>query len=264
MNRNFATEAVVLSLKPSGENNTLVTLITKDRGIIRASLYGGPKSRLKSLCSQWNAGTVYIYENPEKKQNKISDFDVKKYHLSFGENLFKSYSALLAAELVIRTECAGDITASWPLFNGFLDGLELSDENQGKAGLVRFLWRFAGISGLQPDTEECAQCGERFFPENVENLQLPSVMYYNTSGNSFVCPDCITRSFQEHSTSGFVPVSRKALTYLNAVSNLPPAEARQFPLDEESFFQLKKVVFSLAELCASGMLNTLNTGTGIL
>ena len=44
MQRSFSTEASILNLKPAGENNTSVTIITPDKGILYVTLYDGPKS----------------------------------------------------------------------------------------------------------------------------------------------------------------------------------------------------------------------------
>ena len=96
MQRSFSTEAIILNLKPAGENNTSVTIITPDKGILYVTLYGGPKSKMRSVVSQWNCGIIYLYENPEKNQTKISDFDLKKFHSTFGQNLFKLYAASIA------------------------------------------------------------------------------------------------------------------------------------------------------------------------
>ena len=281
LNRNYQTEAVVLSLSSLGENNSLVTLLTKDRGIIKACLYGGPKSKLRSLCAQFHRGKVWIYETPEKNQNKISDFEVLKYHVSFTESLYKSYAALLASELVIKTECAGggeNIENCWNLLNGFFDGLELVNEEQGKAGLIRFLWRFVHLSGLLPDTEECESCGKSFGlesenqkPEKVrlleemfgnpqkEQVSVPDTIYFSSYNSTFICPECAG------STQGTkFPLSRMGLNYLSSIINLPASVSRNMPLDQASYFQIKQIVFDLAEKCASGPLNTLRTGTGIL
>lgn len=280
LNRNYQTQAIVLSLSSLGENNSLVTLLTKDRGIVKTCLYGGPKSKLKSLCAQWNEGTVWIYETPEKNQSKISDFEAKSYHGTFGENLFKSYAALLAAELVIKTECAGggdNIENCWNLIKGFYDGLELSNEEQGKAGLVRFLWRFIHLSGLAPDTELCESCGSPLFEETPESVRLLKEMlgmpeaenqtpenknrniFYSSYTSSFICPDCAGGT-----QGNKIPLSKMGLDYLSAIINLPPSQSRNLPLDKESFFKIREIVFDLAEKCANGPLNTLRTGSGIL
>ena len=84
MQRSYYTKAIVLNLKETGENNNSVTLLTPDKGVIYATLYGGPKSKLRSLVAQWHSGKIWLYDNPEKKQTKISDMEVSNYHESFG------------------------------------------------------------------------------------------------------------------------------------------------------------------------------------
>ena len=91
MGQNSIKQGIVLSVKPLGENNASVCFFTQESGILYATMYGGPKSRLKSLASPWNAGTVYLSESSQYKNYKLSDFDVKRYHLSFRENLIKSW-----------------------------------------------------------------------------------------------------------------------------------------------------------------------------
>lgn len=66
MNRSSQTPALVLTIKPLGENNSSVTLLTPQNGIVYATLYGGPKSKLRSLVAQWHSGQVWLYNNSEK------------------------------------------------------------------------------------------------------------------------------------------------------------------------------------------------------
>ena len=102
MPKSSSTLATVFSLKPQGENNSSVCLMTQKEGIVYATLYGGRKSRFKSLVSPWNTGTVYLSQDPKTSFYKISDFDVKKYHLSFRESLIKYYASSVAAELALK------------------------------------------------------------------------------------------------------------------------------------------------------------------
>ena len=57
MQRTFACKALVINVKPVGENNSSITLLTEEKGIIHAVLYGGPKSKMKSLVALWNFET---------------------------------------------------------------------------------------------------------------------------------------------------------------------------------------------------------------
>jgi len=55
MPRNYVSQGIVFSVKLLGENNSSVCFLTEDCGIVYATLYGGPKSKLRSLVSQGTA-----------------------------------------------------------------------------------------------------------------------------------------------------------------------------------------------------------------
>ena len=243
MNRSYYTKAIILNLKETGESNNSVTLITPDKGIVYATLYGGPKSKLRSLVAQWHSGTVWLYDNPEKKQTKISDFEVENYHTSFGQNLFKMYAASLAAELAIKTKCAGSNEQCHTLLQGFLDGMELCDEEQSRLGLIRFLWRYLELMGVQPDATVVGV----FAPE--------SNSYYNR----------IENCFEEDSDGQYnIPVSRDALNYLASITLLQPSQVRLLKISKETYEELKQLVFFLLESNIETELNSIKTGPGIL
>ena len=260
MNRSSSTSAIILSLKPLGENNSSVTLLTPEAGIIYAVLYGGPKSRLRSLVSQWNSGKVWIYENPEKNQIKISDFEVTDYHASFSQNLYKSYAAALAAELAIKTRCGGNSEQCFRLVSGFFDGMELCDEEQSRLGLLRFLWRYLELLGVQPASHACCSCGKTF----LDSQFAPNaISYYNSMENSFICPDCTIA--QEDAQRGNMPgIHFNAVQYLSALTVLTPSEARKLIIDEETYGQIRQLVFFLIENSIDQKLNSIETGMGIL
>ena len=260
MNRSTSTSAIVLSLRPLGENNSSVTLLTSDNGIVYAVLYGGPKSRLRSLVAQWNSGKVWLYENPEKNPIKISDFEVVNYHPSFSQNLFKSYAASLAAEIAIKTRCAGSASQCHRLVSGFLDGMELCDEEQSRLGLLRFLWRYLELLGIQPNSHACCNCGKTF----LDTRFAPNaVSYYNGMENSFICPDCVESGGSSQS-GNMINVHFSAVQYLSALTVLSPSEARKLSIDQEVYGQIRQLVFFLIENSIDQKLNSIETGMGIL
>ena len=252
MNRSSSTPAIIFSIRPLGENNSSVTLLTPGKGISYATLYGGPKSKLRSLVTQWNSGTIWLYDNPEKKQTKISDFEVKNYHGTFTTSLFKLYAASLAAELAIKTRCGGSNDICFKLISGFLDGMDLCNEEQSRVGLIRFLWRYLELLGIQPSAHCCGMCGQSFLDMKFAN---DKISYYNSIDNSFICTDC---------GKGQFPIKTTALQYLAAVSVLSPAEARKLQIDKEGYQQIKDIVFFLIENSVEQQLNTIKTGLGIL
>jgi len=245
MNRSYYTDAIILNLKPKGENNNSVTLLTPDKGVIYATLYGGPKSKLRSQVSLWHSGKIWLYEVPEKNQIKISDMDVKNYHASFSSNLFKMYAASLAAELAIKTRCGGSFKECFILLQGFLDGMELCDEEESRLGLIRFLWRYFELMGIRPDSK-----ASRAFASQA-------VSYYNVSEN------CFTWERDEQSTH-LIPVKNEAVQYLAAISEFSPAEVRKIPVNKALYEEIKQFVFFLLEKNLELELNTIKTGMGIL
>lgn len=255
MNRSTSQPAIVLSLRPLGENNSSVTLLTEDKGIIYATLYGGPKSKMKSLVSTWNSGTIYLYENPERNQTKISDFDVKNYHSSFGQNLYKSFAAALVAEIAIKTKCGGSNEQCFHLVSGFFDGMELCNEEQCRVGLIRFLWRYLELMGIQPNPAECSRCDKSFLSSSFD---CNEEYYYNSIENSFICNECSMTGENNF------PIKVSAVKYLAAISALSPSEARKLQIDKDGYTQIRNILFFIFENVIEAKLNSIETGLGIL
>ena len=137
------------------------------------------------------------------------------------------YAASLSAEIAIKTRCAGSPDQCFKLILGFLDGMELCDEEQSRLGLIRFLWRYLALMGVQPEADE----DKAFAPE--------AVSYYNDN------------------------ISSQAVEYLEAISTLNPAQVRQLRVSKETYNELKDFVFYLISSNIGSELNTIKTGIGI-
>lgn len=258
MSRNQSCDALVLSTQPQGEHNRSVTLLSAEDGIFYATLFGGPKSKLRSLVSPFNRGKLWLYKDEAKHSCKITDFDVSHYHLSFRENLFKSWAASFAAEIVVKTKCAGSSVQCWSLINGFLDGMELTNENESRLGLVRFLWRYLGLLGIRPQTRQCLACGKSFLTGAITENAVSYKVAYEAGENGFVCDDC-TDVFSRQFVLG-----RNAITYLEAVTDLSPREVRAISVDAETMTEIKQLCFYLIENACGTRLKSLESGVGIL
>lgn len=265
--RNISKEALILTSKTVGENNRLVTWLSKEDGILTSVLYGGPKSKNRSLVSPWNSGILYLYNDESKHSSKINDFDVKKYHPTFRESLFKSWAANLASEIVIETKCGGSFLEVWTLLNGFLDGLDLVNEEQGQTALIRFLWRYLGILGVQCPEYECAKCGKPFYSGNLSQNDVEyksGGAIYSQAENGFICNDCSYENSDTESRHAFFTLSSKAVSYLEATSKFEPQISRRITLSGAEVIQLKALVYSLIESACGKKLKSLQSGIGIL
>ena len=234
--RNKSTQAIILSVKQQGENNRSVCIVSPDRGVFYATLYGGAKSKMKSLVQPFNTGLIYLYEDEARHFIKISDFDVKSCHLSLHTDIYKMMAANLASEILIKTKCAGEYAEAFKLFSAFLQGLELTQGFESRTGTIRFLWRYIRLLGLQPHI------------------------------NGFACRDC-TPSFsegQKFAKQEAPALSSSSLFYLNAVNTMRPSTVRGMELSHQNESELKNFLFMLIEQALGSRLNSLETGSGIL
>ncbi len=273
MNRNVSKSALVISVRATAQDNRSVCILTKD-GIEFSTLFGGPKSRLSGAVSPWNSGTMFFYNNAEKSSSKITDFDVKKYHPTFRENLFKSFAAAFAGEIVVKSKCAGNGEAAFVLLNGFLDGMDLCDEKAARLGLLRFLWRYLDLLGVRPETKNCALCSKGFdFSsaatsagnsfENMIEYDIQGGVVFSSEQGGFLCEECARLKSKSRFENGG-RLSLASLFYLDAAGGGNLAAARNASLSESDHDTLKAFLFQMTENALGQKLKTLSTGSGIL
>jgi DNA repair protein RecO (recombination protein O) len=251
MQRDSCSEAVILTSKAAGGDHLMVTLFGTERGVYQAMLFGGRKSRLRALISPWHLGTVWLYGDTKKNMLKITDFEAVKFRSGIRDSLYKTWAASLASELVIKTNATGEYAKCWTLVNAFFDGLDQTAEDECRAALVRFLWRFLSLMGLCPPTIHCVRCGDAF---------STTAAVYEPAENGFTCTSCAaaTGSATEFS------VSAEGLAYLSAVSELRFSDVRAIRLSASALEELKTLLFFLITQAAGDKLNTLASGAGIL
>lgn len=249
MNRNWTTEAQVLSVKQSGEDNRSVTLLTKDRGITQALLYGGPKSRLRSLVSPYHYGTVWLYTDEVRHSTKISDFEVLSYRRELRENLFKTCAAGLCAELAVKTHSGTEIPETWLYISSFLDGLCRVTEQESRVALLRFLWRYLFLLGFQPDPCRCERCGD-----DVCSISMKNKVFYSLNDSSFFCSDC---AMQYSENPGFL-LHQESVSYLKAITTEKPGFVRTLHLSHDAVMELQDFLLHLIQGFVEGKLLSLD------
>ena len=257
--RNKTTQAIILTVRLQGENNRIVQVLTPEDGILSLVLYGGPKSRLRSLVQPFNSGTLFYYSDEAKKQRKISDFDVRNCHLTFRTNLFKMWAADLAAEIIIKTKCGGDSESAFTLLKAVTDGMDAVDEEEARLGLLRFLWRYIGLLGVQPEIKDCVLCKGFLLGEEKKN----TLMVYSSVYSGFICADCLKKEGAIQEENGGYFLDTDGATYLAAINELKPGKVRSISIKESSANYLKRFLFYLIDREA-GPLKTLESGLGIL
>jgi DNA repair protein RecO (recombination protein O) len=185
MSRNVVFSALVLRSRPSGESNNEISLLTAEEGIIKATVFGGPKSKLRSHAAPYNSGQVWIYRDPAKDYGKLSDFDVHSWRPGLRELYERTMAAAGVAETVLYTHGGGgDWSSALKLALSTLDALENANEELCERLLVHFLWRWTHFLGIQPHIESCASCGDR---------ADSSPLWYSAREGAVLCGNCVPK-----------------------------------------------------------------------
>ncbi|MBI4034197.1 MAG: recombination protein O N-terminal domain-containing protein [Candidatus Brennerbacteria bacterium] len=161
--REYFAEAVVLGLKPSGAQDRIVNLYTKDLGRLTARVVGGRKITSK-LSPHLEQGNLVEARLVEKSRFVLADAVLKK---RFGRS-----SAVFEA-LFLLNSLLPELVPDLRLWHGLLRGLE-----KGKPDKKIFL----KLMGYNTLLAKCENCGRA------------PVDYFRTADQIFLCRSCFTSS----------------------------------------------------------------------
>jgi len=234
MSRTSVYSALVLRSRHCGESNIETSLLTAEEGIIKATLFGGPKSKLRSHAAPYNSGKVWIYRDPSKEYSKLSDFDVHSWRPGLRELYERNMAAGAAAETILSTHGGGsDWEEAMSLASDTLDALENAGEELCALLLIHFLWRWTGFLGIQPQIDRCSNC---------KNEAKESVLWYSGSENSVLCADC-ARS--ESPVPNTIELNSGSRRWLTAVSRLGASSIYRYSMDKKSAGEAKSLAVTV-------------------
>jgi len=247
MQRSFSSSALVLRVRSSGESNREVVFLSAEEGILSATLFGGPKSRLRSHVSPFNSGILWTYRDPAKDFRKISDFDVESWRPGLRELYERSNTASLIAGTILAGHGGGGAFGeALSLANAVMDALSCADEACCERLLIHFLWNWAGLLGNRAaDSWHCASCACEYDDDAV---------IWFIPGEGFLCKNCMRtfsledigsqsigqKQFAGNKTAAVLgPGSRR---WLLAVENKLPSEISRISPDAASLGELKTLI----------------------
>ena len=239
MSRTVTYSALVLRNRSSGESNSEVTLLTAEEGIIRATVFGGAKSKLRAHSAPYNSGQVWIYRDKNKDyaygHAKLSDFDVHAWRAGIRELYERTMAASAIAQTILYSHGGGgDWGSAFKLAVNTLDTLESANEELCTRLLIHFLWRWSGFLGIQPHLEYCAAC---------EKDSNDAPFWFNARENAALCASC-------SQGSELLQLNPGCRRWLSAVELLEPAHLHRYSMDNKSFHEAK----SLASIVLAGAL----------
>jgi DNA repair protein RecO (recombination protein O) len=239
MSRTAIFTALVLRNRQSGESNTEVTLLTAEEGIIRATVFGGSKSKLRAHSAPYNFGQVWIYRDKAKdyahgcasmRCAKLCDFDVHSWRPGLRELYDRTMAAGAVSETILSSHGGGgDWAAALKMAAATLDTLENANEDLCGRLLIHFMWRWAHFLGIQPHLDHCAVC-------NREVSEMP--LWYNFQEGT-LCDKCI--KLENIETKKSIKLNSGSCKWLMTAGALEPAHLHRYSMDNKSFHEAKSL-----------------------
>jgi DNA repair protein RecO (recombination protein O) len=218
MSRNLSYHALILRSRLSGESNRDVWLLSQEAGLLRVTVFGGPRSRLRSYASPFHSGQAWVYHDPVKNTFKLSDFDVS----SWRPGLREMYERAVAADAVAETMLAshgggGNWGSALSLAEETLDSLAEADEETCARIVLWFLWQWTDFLGLRPEFDTCSLCGK------------PAPHKYSVRDGWMICDSC------SGGAAGLVDAGPGCSHWLGTTLRIHPDQIVRYTLDKKSF-----------------------------
>jgi DNA repair protein RecO (recombination protein O) len=244
MSRTQSYSALILRNRSSGESNREVWLLTAEAGVLRVTLFGGPKSKLRSHTAPFHSGQVWIYHEPAKDFRKLSDFDVRSWRPGLRELYERTITADAVAETILASHGGG---GNWgealALAEAVLDAMEEAGEELCERIFVYFLWRWAAFQGLQPELESCVSCGKSSTPDGP--------LWYSPREGGMLCAACANAEDQpggpaaEADGGGLLLAGPGCRRWLAAVNPLAPSLLGRYTMDNKSLQEAKALTAAI-------------------
>ncbi|MBN2875339.1 MAG: DNA repair protein RecO C-terminal domain-containing protein, partial [Spirochaetales bacterium] len=249
--RSASFEAILLRSKEVPSGARVVTLLSADDGIVDAFVFGGGKSKLRSLASPWHRGTAWVYRDQAKGLVKLTDFDPALEYPGVRASLDTIAVASFMSEFIIATSAlGGDWLDAFTLACGVLEALDAAVGGAGADAADKvfclLVLRALDTMGLARDPGECAVCAGA--------IRHDALHYYSRRSGGFVCERCVSAE------PDALCVPAGAFSWLNAASNRSFAEAARVGLARDALGALKAYALDAARRAADAPLWTLNTG----
>ncbi len=154
------TDGIVIREQTTGEQDRLVTVLTREKGVIRAFVNGGRNPKSKNVAS---TGLLcysdFSIEKTKKDVYIIKEATAKELFFPLRENIVRlslaQYFAELTYELAPREEQAGEFLSL------ILNSIHLITEGKKSLPLIKAAteMRMLCLSGYMPDIVSCCECG---------------------------------------------------------------------------------------------------------
>ncbi|MEM9136054.1 MAG: DNA repair protein RecO [Cyanobacteria bacterium P01_F01_bin.42] len=180
MSPTYQTEGIVLKSMAMGEADRLITLLSPDRGLIKAIASGArrPRSKLGGRTGLFVVSQIMV--NQGRSLDKLLQADVKLSFPKLSQALTKLTAAQYWAELVLLQSQSEH--SNQALYDHFLSQLQLLETCPSDSILMLMLQGVSQLlffAGISPELEHCCR----------SQTPIEEVMFTSGQGVYFSCAD---------------------------------------------------------------------------
>jgi DNA repair protein RecO (recombination protein O) len=243
--RTTKTQAVVLRSFRLGEADRVLHLYTLEHGRLGAVAKGirRTKSRFGARLEPLSHVELMLHRG-SGELGTVTGVDLVRPHAATRDVHYRLSVGLVGAEAMLRLFPEQEANArAFEAITRFLDACDALEPREARPALdalaLSFQLKLLWLSGYQPHTESCAECGA-----------APPLAGYLPRTGGAVCRAC--------SEPGTVAVSPHAFAGIDALIHRPLSEAHELPLTERDTREILAVITTAYEFHGGFRLRTLS------
>jgi DNA repair protein RecO (recombination protein O) len=183
-------EGIVIRSMNLGETSKLVTLFTRELGILKVIAKGSrsSKSRIGAALEPLTVSRIVYYHKENRElQQYLSQADIVEFFTKLPADLEKWGYANACAELISRAQTSLEATAK--LYPIFLDTLRAMNETVADSRMCfwGFQMKLLGVLGVAPNLRRCLYCGTASLA-----VESDGIYHLDIAAGGFRCNRCPT------------------------------------------------------------------------
>lgn len=220
----FTTKALVIKEMKIGESDRLVTLFSKDFGIIKAFASGA--NNIKSKKASGTSLLTYASFTIKRKKDSLRIYEATPISVFFGAGSDIEILALSQYFCELANEFAVSGTPNEEFLRLILNSLHFLTKEKRYPPLIKAITelRVAVISGYAPDLVACDGCGK--FEEDI--------MFFNINDGNLRCGDC-------QKDGAYKPINRTLLSAMRHIVYSKFQNLYSFEIPNESAKLLSQI-----------------------
>ena len=242
MKKSFMTEAINLKNYPLNDNDSIVVMFSKTKGLMRAVAKGAkrPKSKLGARMQMLVANKIMLKNG--RNFDTICEAQALNTFNKLRSNLDKLTYSMYLTEIInaMCTDSDEDFENNEKIYELFYNALEGIANSSNKTEIflnaIRFQLKFMAQIGYGAEFETCLKCG----------CKINDGAYFSVSSGGVVCADC------RYGSDIYIGLHKKIREFLVAQQNCKNGEKTNYDelvdenFCEKCFLLLKKYIDSRA------------------